>query len=98
MKFTNSDAANHNVRAVSLEERNTFNIYTGVGGDVAAVDGVPGTAAAITLDFDDAYQYTVAKHLDAVIVSFDGDFDRTERGHKTPAAILAERDAEGNSA
>lgn len=33
VKFTNSDAANHNVRAVSLEERNTFNIYTAVGGE-----------------------------------------------------------------
>lgn len=33
VKFTNSDAANHNVRSVSLEERNTFNIYTGVGGE-----------------------------------------------------------------
>lgn len=31
VKFTNSDIANHNVRAISLEERNTFNIYTGVG-------------------------------------------------------------------
>ncbi len=33
VRFTNSDAANHNVRATSLEERNTFNIYTGVGRD-----------------------------------------------------------------
>ena len=31
VKFTNSDAANHNVRAIALEERNTFNVYTGVG-------------------------------------------------------------------
>lgn len=33
VKFTNSDAANHNVRAVSLEERNAFNVYTSVGGE-----------------------------------------------------------------
>jgi plastocyanin len=32
IRFTNSDAANHNVRASSLEARNSFNIYTGIGG------------------------------------------------------------------
>ena len=31
------------------------------------------------LDFDDAYQYVAAELPDAVIVSFDGDFDRTAR-------------------
>lgn len=33
VKFTNSDAANHNVRAVFLEDRNAFNVYTGVDGE-----------------------------------------------------------------
>jgi hypothetical protein len=41
------------------------------------------------LDFDDAYQYVVAEQEDAVIVSFDTDFDHTERGRRTPAQILA---------
>jgi predicted nucleic acid-binding protein len=41
------------------------------------------------LDFDDAYQYVVAEKRKAVIVSFDGDFDRTEQGKKTPAETLA---------
>jgi predicted nucleic acid-binding protein len=41
------------------------------------------------LDFDDAYQYVAAEHSDAVIVSFDGDFDRTERGRQTPAEVLS---------
>ena len=40
------------------------------------------------LDFDDAYQYTVAEKYDLEIVSFDTDFDRTERGRKTPQQIL----------
>ena len=39
------------------------------------------------LDFDDAYQYVAAKQTDAVIVSFDGDFDRTDRGRRAPAEI-----------
>lgn len=40
------------------------------------------------LDFDDAYQYTVAVSRDAVLVSFDTDFQRTDRGYKTPLEIL----------
>ncbi len=41
------------------------------------------------LDFDDAYQYVAAEKHNLTIVSFDGDFDRTERGKKTPGEILA---------
>jgi len=40
------------------------------------------------LDFDDAYQYVAAEKYNLTLVSFDGDFDRTERGKKTPAEIL----------
>jgi predicted nucleic acid-binding protein len=41
------------------------------------------------LDFDDAYQYTTAEKYNLTIVSFDSDFNRTARGRKTPAEILA---------
>lgn len=41
------------------------------------------------LDFDDAYQYVTAEQRGATVVSFDGDFDRTERGRTTPAQVLA---------
>jgi len=40
------------------------------------------------LDFDDAYQYTVAEKYDLHIVSFDTDFDRTPRGRMTPQQVL----------
>jgi predicted nucleic acid-binding protein len=40
------------------------------------------------LDFDDAYQYAVAEKYDHILVSFDSDFDNTERGRKTPAEVL----------
>jgi hypothetical protein len=40
------------------------------------------------LDFDDAYQYVAAEKHWLTLVGFDGDFDRTEGGRKTPAAIL----------
>lgn len=39
-------------------------------------------------DFDDAYQYVAAEKHNLVLVSFDSDFDRTERGRKTPQAVL----------
>jgi predicted nucleic acid-binding protein len=46
------------------------------------------TAQRFNLDFDDSYQYTVSEKHDLQIVSFDTDFDKTERGRKTPAQIL----------
>ena len=42
------------------------------------------------LDFDDAYQYVAAEKHDLTLVSFDADFDRTDRGRKTPTDILGE--------
>ena len=36
------------------------------------------------LDFDDSYQYTVAQKYGLQIMSFDSDFDRTEKGRKIP--------------
>ena len=39
------------------------------------------------LDFDDAYQYAVAGKYNLEIISFDTDFDRTERGRKTPEEV-----------
>jgi len=40
------------------------------------------------LDFDDAYQYVIAERYGLTIVSFDSDFDRTERGRKTPKDLF----------
>jgi predicted nucleic acid-binding protein len=40
------------------------------------------------LDFDDAYQYVATEKHRLTLVGFDGDFDRTEGGRKTPADIL----------
>lgn len=38
------------------------------------------------LDFDDAYQYAVAEKYGLQILSFDADFDRTEKGRKIPGS------------
>lgn len=44
-------------------------------------------AAKYDLDFDDSYQYVAAQRYNLTLVSFDSDFDRTERGRRTPAGI-----------
>jgi len=41
-----------------------------------------------SLDFDDAYQYVAAEKYRLTLVSFDSDFDRTERGGKFPSQLL----------
>lgn len=45
-------------------------------------------AEQFNFDFDDAYQYVTAEKYRLTLVSFDTDFDRTERGRKTPAEII----------
>lgn len=39
------------------------------------------------IDFDDAYQYVAAEQYGLTIVSFDTDFNRTEKGCKAPDRI-----------
>jgi predicted nucleic acid-binding protein len=53
--------------------------------DLRELDSV---AKKFALDFDDAYQYVVAKKYNLQLVSFDSDFDRTERGRKTPEEVV----------
>jgi hypothetical protein len=48
---------------------------------------VGAAAKKYNLDFDDAYQYAIAENQDYVIVSFDADFDRTDRGRLTPSSV-----------
>lgn len=46
------------------------------------------SAQRFNLDFDDAYQYALAEKYSLTIISFDSDFDRTERGRTTPGMGL----------
>jgi predicted nucleic acid-binding protein len=50
---------------------------------------VADVARKLQLDFDDSYQYVTADKHGLTIVSFDSDFDRTERGRMTPEKILS---------
>jgi uncharacterized protein len=49
---------------------------------------IAGTADRFHLDFDDAYQYAVAEQYGLSIVSFDKDFDRTEKGRMEPQDLF----------
>ncbi len=52
------------------------------------MDSVIASSQQFSLDFDDAYQYTAAITHEAILVSFDTDFQRTDKGYKTPLEIL----------
>jgi len=54
---------------------------------VQDMEEVAAIALRFNLDFDDAYQHVAAEKLSLEIVSFDSDFDRTEKGRKTPAQL-----------
>ena len=47
-----------------------------------------GIAQSFNLDFDDAYQYSVAEKYNLQLISFDQDFDRSKRKKKEPSEIL----------
>ena len=55
---------------------------------VSDLEAVVQAAQQFNLDFDDAYQYRLAEKETLQLVSFDGDFDHTPRGRKTPAELL----------
>jgi hypothetical protein len=56
--------------------------------DFADLMAVTKTRARLPLGFDDAHHYVAAEKHNLTLVSFDADFDRTERGRKTPGQIL----------
>jgi len=59
-----------------------------VGLSALEMERVIQVAQQFNLDFDDAYQYTVAEYYGLTIVSFDSDFDRTSKGRKVPGDLI----------
>jgi uncharacterized protein len=94
-----SDLAFHSI-GIILYQKNAAHLFSdfvrdlfGEGGitilslgseDIMRVEQV---AAAFGLDFDDAYQYVVAEKFDLTLVSFDTDFDRTDKKRVIPANL-----------
>jgi len=53
-------------------------------------DSVVRASEKFNLDFDDAYQYALAKKYGLRIVSFDSDFDKTDLGRLVPSQTTPE--------
>lgn len=95
-----SDYALHSI-GLLLFRRNQHYIFQKFVQDITVNAGISVVSVAVddlqvivaaskryNLDFDDAYQYGLAEKDGLTLVNFDSDFDRTERGRKTPAEIL----------
>jgi len=54
----------------------------------AETQGVTDAMRTQRLDFDDAYQYVLAKRHQLALVSFDADFDSTDLPRQTPAQVI----------
>jgi len=91
-----TDFSLHSI-GVFLFQRNKHETYVSFVKDVVIKAGIsvigldPKEVLALAevskryhLDFDDAYQYAVAQKYELQIMSFDADFDHTERGRKIP--------------
>jgi Predicted nucleic acid-binding protein, contains PIN domain len=95
-----TDFSLHTLGVIYLREQKTREFLTFVNEDIIA-SGIhvtsldPGDFSRLTraseryhLDFDDAYQYAVAESRNLKIVSFDRDFDPTEKGRAEPRDLF----------
>ena len=85
---------------IALFRLKNFTLFTRFVEDMI-VDGIPILSLTLrdlktlnqpiqkfNLDFDDAYQYTAAVRYNLQLISFDRDFDQTDRERKEPIDIL----------
>lgn len=95
-----SDLAFHSI-GIILYQKNAAHLFSDFVRDLLGEGGITifalgsedmerleHVATTFNLDFDDAYQYVVAERFGLVLVSFDADFDRTDRKRVIPSGIL----------
>jgi hypothetical protein len=95
-----SDFSLHTLGVIYIREHKFSEFLTFVNEDIIAsgihvlalapddFSKITDAAGRFHLDFDDAYQYAVAERYDLSIVSFDKDFDRTEKGRVVPEELF----------
>jgi hypothetical protein len=95
-----SDFSLHSIGVIFLREQKPREFLTFVDEDILAcgirvISLAPEQFSKITraadrfrLDFDDAYQHAVAEQYKLSIISFDKDFDRTEKGRVEPQELF----------
>lgn len=94
-----SDLAFHSI-GIILYQKNAAHLFSDFTQDLFGEGGITifalgsedierleHVASMFNLDFDDAYQYAVAEKFGLILVSFDTDFDRTDRKRIIPADI-----------
>jgi predicted nucleic acid-binding protein len=99
-ELSTSDLAFHSL-GIILYQKNAAHLFSDLVRDLFGDGGIAifalgsedmerleQVATTFNLDFDDAYQYVVAEKFGLTIVSFDTDFDRTDRERVIPAGIL----------
>ena len=74
LTFIDEDIITSGIRVLSLEPEK--------------YSGIADAAGRFHLDFDDAYQYAAAEQNNLSIISFDRDFDRTEKGRLEPQDLF----------
>jgi uncharacterized protein len=96
-----SDFSLHTIGVIYLREHKSREFLTFVNEDLLAsgihiigvtpdnFSKIAGASDRFHLDFDDAYQYAVAEQNRLSIVSFDKDFDRTEKGRIEPKDLVS---------
>ncbi|MCK9632150.1 MAG: PIN domain-containing protein [Methanoregula sp.] len=77
LKLVNDDIRASGMRVLSLRLED----FTGIFANVEKY----------RLDFDDAYQYTVAERNGLSLISYDKDFDRTDRRRVFPEDLFRDR-------
>lgn len=99
-ELSTSDLAFHSI-GIILYQKNAAHLFSDFVRDLFGEGGIAifalgsedmerleQVATMFNLDFDDAYQYVVAEKFGLTLVSFDTDFDRTDRKRIIPARIL----------
>ena len=99
LNFFMSDFSLHSIGVLLFRRRN-FDAYTAFCADLVVTGtrvlglhpmesaSLAESATRHSLDFDDAYQYEIAKRFGLILVSLDSDFDRTDINRKTPQEVL----------
>ena len=73
---------------ISLTNELILNEVSVVAIPLEKLQEVEKTSKEFKLDFDDAYQYCLAKTYSLQLISFDKDFDRTDIKRKEPQELL----------
>jgi predicted nucleic acid-binding protein len=99
-KLNITDFSLHTIGVIYLREHKSAEFLTFINDDIIATginvislspehfSKITDAASRFHLDFDDAYQYAAADTHRLSIVSFDRDFDRTEKGRLEPQDLF----------